>query len=130
MRRALLALASVALLGCPGDSTTSPSSSSYVGTYTLISVGGTALPAPSGDPGQTITAGTLTLNSNGTFSYNETRNPGGAQPATGTYTVSGLNVTYDPSDQSGGASGVFSSDTYSSLTVTPSGEPVLVFHKQ
>jgi hypothetical protein len=135
MRRVFLALATVALFGCPGDSTTSPNSSStYVGNYTLISVAGVALPAPSGTSGQTTTAGTLTISANGTFSYNETRTPSGSQTSTGTYTVSGLNITYTPTPVSGqdsqGATGVFSSSTYSTLTVTPSGEPVLVFTKQ
>ncbi len=135
MRRVLLALATVALFGCPGDSTTSPSgSSTYVGTYTLVSVAGAALPAASGTSGQTTTAGTLVINANNTFSYSETRTPSGSMSNTGTYTVSGLNITYTPNPVSGqnqqGATGVFSSNSYTTLTVTPSGEPVLVFTKQ
>jgi hypothetical protein len=130
MRRVLLALGTVALLGCPGDSTTSPSTSTYVGTYTLISVGGTALPAPSGTSGETTTAGSVVINANGTFTYSETRTPSGSQTSSGTYTVSGLNITYIPTSQSDqGATGVFS-NSYATLTVTPGGEPVLVFTKQ
>jgi hypothetical protein len=133
MRRALLALATVALFGCPGDSTTSPSSTSYVGSYTLISAGGTALPAPSGTAGQTITAGTVAINADGTFTYNETRTPSGSMTSSGTYTLSGVDITFTQTNQaqgsdSGGATGVFNSAT--SLTVTPTGEPVLVFTKQ
>jgi hypothetical protein len=44
--------------------------------------------------------------------------------------VSGLNITYIPTNQGDqGATGVFNS-SYATLTVTPGGEPVLVFTKQ
>ncbi|HEY2849227.1 MAG TPA: hypothetical protein VGI97_05075 [Gemmatimonadaceae bacterium] len=101
-----------------------------MGTYTLISAGGHGLPAASGDSAQTITAGTLTINSDNSFSYNETRNPGGAQVSSGAYTLSGVNITFLPSSvDDTGATGVFSNNG-ATLTVTPGGEPVLVLTKQ
>lgn len=130
MRRLLLAAAAFALVGfsCP-DSNSTTGTTSYVGTYTLISAGGHGLPAPSGDSAQTITAGTLTISSDGTFNYSETRNPGGVQGSPGTYTISGVNITFNPSNQGDtGATGVFSNGG-ATLTVTPSGEPVLVLTK-
>ena len=133
MRRLLLAVAAFALVGfsCP-DSSSTTGTTSYVGTYTLISVGGHGLPAPSGDSSQTVTAGSLTLSSDGTFNYSETRNPGGAQGQPGTYTISGVNITFTPTQVAGqttqGATGVFSNNG-NTLTVTPSGEAVLVLTK-
>lgn len=131
MRRVLFALATVALLGC-GD-TTDPTASGYVGTYTLVTVGGVALPAPSGDPGQTITAGSVVLRSDNTFTYSETRNPsgGGDNGTSGTYSLSGANITFTPTTVGDtGATGAFSSDG-ATLTVNPGegGEGILVFHK-
>lgn len=132
MRRVLLAAATFALLGfsCPDSSSTTGGSTSYVGTYTLISAGGHSLPAPSGDSTQTITAGNVTLSSDGTFVYNETRNPvQGNQGSSGTYTISGVDITFNPSKAGDtGATGVFTNNG-ATLTVTPGGEPVLVFTK-
>jgi hypothetical protein len=129
MRRYLIAFAAVALLGC-SKSSTGPSTTSTVGTYTLVSVGGVALPAPSGDPGQTVTAGNLVLNADGSFTYAETRNPGGVQSSGGTYTVTGVNISLVPTSQGDtGATGVFS-DGNATVTVTPSGQLALVLKKQ
>jgi hypothetical protein len=82
----------VTLTACGGDST-APQATIF-GTYTLRSVGGAALPARVITNGITITdqAGSVTFNSNGTFS--ETLTATGASGPTsltlsGTFAVSG-----------------------------------------
>ena len=133
MRRVLLAVATFALLGasCPDSSSSTGNSTSYVGTYTLITAGGSSLPASNGN-GQTISSGSLSLTSSNTFTYTENRTSG-VNTSSGTYSLSGVNITFTPTQTagqtSGGATGVFSNNG-NTVTVTPTGEVVLVFTKQ
>lgn len=101
IHRAIGAIAIVLLAGC-GDNSTSPKKS-VTGTYTLDNIGGDPLPATL-DQEQgyllEVTAGAITLNSNGTFSdtytLRETTDTGVNEapiPCTGTWTQSGNNLT-------------------------------------
>jgi len=128
MRRALVALVSLFVLTTAGvcDSTDTTSPEGVAGTYTLVSVNGQNLPATTQDG--TITAGSLTINANNTFSFSETRTGQAAQVASGTWSVSGSTYTFHPTSAGDNedATGTINGNT---ATITAS-EGVLVLVKQ
>ena len=102
--RTLFVLAAVAILPACSDST--GPNRTVTGNYTLISVNGLLVPVVfSAEQFFTlrITAGTLTVNSNNTFTasatYEQTLNVGGVKTTdtvtcTGTYAMSGNTITF------------------------------------
>lgn len=101
MRKILTALAALLVIAC-GDST--GPDTSHVGTYTLLSVDGEALPVSFTDGFATIvlTSGHVTLNADGTFadvlSYTVTEGTDSysdTETYSGTYTRSGSNITFN-----------------------------------
>jgi len=124
MRRILIALVTAATIVACG-STTDVSSSSVVGTYTVISLNGQALPAKT-DSGQTVSAASLAINANDTYVFTQTI-AGVTESDSGSYVLSGNNITFTPSTQGHtGATGVFDGTT---LTVQAVGDGTLVLHK-
>ena len=124
MKRILLLMLAFAALAC-GDSSTDPNNGSVVGTYALVSVNGHTLPAVD-DNGNTISAGSVTLRGDNSFTVSET-SAGDQQTTTGTYSVSGNSITFTPSTPGDtGAIGTFDGTT---LTVDATDEGTLVFHK-
>jgi hypothetical protein len=105
MRR-LVAAALLVLTAC-SDST---GPNAHVGSYTLVSVNGQGLPEvvfQDGSETVEFTGGVVTLNSNGTFSdridfriTTSTEVFDDSDTITGTYTITGNNVTLNPSDGS------------------------------
>lgn len=123
MRRILLLALAAAAIGC--GSTTDTGNDTIVGTYTLVSVNGNALPTKNNN-GATISAGSLSLGADGAFAFSETDSDGSHMTA-GTYAVSGNNITFTPSTPGeSGATGVVDGTT---LTVQASDEGTLVLHK-
>ena len=125
MRRALAALCALFLLTTAGTCGDEPTTTAIVGSYTLVSVNGHALPAPFENT--TITGGSVTVNANNTFTYVENRVNNVTQTITGTWSVSGSTYTFHPTSEQDGsdATGVLSGTT---LTINTS-EQVLVYHK-
>lgn len=107
----LAAISLIAASAC-GSSSTAPDTTSanaaVVGTYTLKTVDGAALPAPAKDEkgavGGTFTSGSITLASNGSFNsilnYTITGGTAGNSPSSGTYSVSGSTLTFVVSGKS------------------------------
>ena len=101
----LLALSTMAA-DCPfGDksATDNGNPGDVAGTYTLQKVNGSNLPANWNDEGVgtvQITAGSVVINANGTFSYSETRS-NGSDAISGTWTQAGGTYTFVPSDAEG-----------------------------
>jgi hypothetical protein len=129
MRRILFAL-SLFLLTSAGTCDDDPASpDSVVGTYALASIDGDALPASIGagtQDARTVTAGSMTLNANNTFSFSETSSAG-TDAVSGTWTLSGSTITFDPSEPGDtNATAVVSGNTLSLTTE----EGVMVFNKQ
>jgi hypothetical protein len=133
---ATLAAASLVLTGC-GKDATDPTPSSVAGTYTLTTVNGEPLPfVTSQDETYTaeILASTLTLRADGGFTWSVTgRSTDNGQTTTnsqsfsGTYTVSGPNITLTDSEDP--LTGTVGADT---ITLTIPGVPlamVLVFER-
>lgn len=100
----LLALSTMAA-DCPfGDksATDNGNPTDVAGSYTLQKVNGSNLPANWNDNGTMvqITAGSVTINANGTFSFSESRS-NGPDAISGTWTQAGGTYTFVPSDASG-----------------------------
>ncbi len=126
MRRFLIlttALLAGGLLPACGDDATGPES--IFGLYTLVSINGEALPVDIGVV--EISAGSIQLNSDGTYSISLTADLGGGpETATdsGTFTVDGSTVVFDgfTRDFNGTVSG-------NTLTTILLGGETLVFRK-
>ena len=88
-------LAGGLLTACDDDEITGPES--IAGLYALASINGEELPVELGDPIREIIAGSIQLNSDGTFSQSKTEDFGSG-PATvttfGTFTVDGSTVEF------------------------------------
>jgi hypothetical protein len=100
----LLALSTIAA-DCPFADSTSPDTNGgdpIVGTYTLQKLNGNNLPTNFHDGVEvvTVSAGTFTVNTNGTFSFSEVRT-GGNDAASGTWVKSGATYTFDPTEVGG-----------------------------
>ena len=121
-RAALLACIPLAFtLGC-GDNGTNPTNSDIAGTYTLQSIGGTALPytfQPDATTTITLTSDVLTVGSDGTWSeaedFTQTSNgqtTTGSVNDGGTFTLSGSSVTFVSQTIGGTAyTGTYTSNT-------------------
>jgi hypothetical protein len=126
MRRALTALCALFLLTTAGVCGDDPSSAAaIVGTYTLVSVNGHALPAPFEQ--STITSGSIVVNADNTFTYTENHSGSAAHVTSGTWSLSGSTYTFHPTaagetDGTGTLSGT-------TLTITTT-DQVLVLNKQ
>ena len=109
MKRLLLAAAIPFLLGssCPGsDDPAGPNGDAVVvGNWTLQTLNGDPLPAPWSDNGETftVTAGSLVVNANGTFTFTETMTGEPLDQTSGAWnSASGTNTfTLVPSAQTG-----------------------------
>ena len=133
--RKLVALAALALtVSC--DATTAVTFDAEAGTYTLLSINNDALPAPFDDDGSTVTvtAGSMVLNANGTFSYSQTSS-NGTDAISGKFTKNGDTYTFDPDEVAGegpqdNGSGVISGTTLTLTTgSSASGIDVRVYQK-
>ena len=129
MKRLLYLAALPMLLAatCPGeDDPTNPNLIDIAGSWTLQSLNNDPLPAPWNDNGitRTVTAGSVSINANGTFSYTETVTGQPLDQTTGTWTATATANTYSfiPNAQSGEATnngtGVFTQNT---MTLTIAG---------
>jgi hypothetical protein len=134
LRRSFLsALAATALLAACGDSGTGPDDTDIVGSYTLQTINGNAVPwrLALGNDWFEITSGSGNINADGTFrlTYDWRASVSGqvdgdSEDLVGTYTRNGNAITFrDPSDGSTVATGTISGRQ---LTVTYEGD-VLVF---
>ena len=115
----LLALATIAA-DCPfGDSSTDPQTDVVVGVWTLQSVNGDPLPANFADGEFTavISAGSATVNANGTFSYSETWDSQ-VDVTAGTWTKDGSTYVFDPAEQGGEETQINGYATVSGSTMT------------
>ena len=119
LRFLILATAVLAggLLPAWGDDPTGPES--VAGTYILQTINGEALPYLV-QVGFSVTAGSIQLNSDGTYTISLTVTGLGAQIITGTFTVDGSTITLDD-----GTTGTVSGDT---ITVVADGD-TFVFRK-
>ncbi len=128
MRRFLIlatALLAGGLLTACDDDSTGPVP--VVGLYTLVTVNGEELPVELGDPIREIIAGSIQLNSDGTYSRSSTVDlgPGPVRITVfGTFTVDGSTVEFDASSRAD-FTGTFSGNT---LTLIEDGD-TLVYHK-
>ena len=97
----LVAMAGVVACGTKEKSITD-TTVSVAGTYTLQSVNNDPVPSNYNDAGNivVISAGTLTMNANGTFTYSETWSTG-ADVTTGTYSKTGDSYTLVPNAKPG-----------------------------
>ena len=114
------ALLAGGLLPACGDDPTEPES--IFGLYTLVTVNGEELPFE--DPGIEISAGSIQLNSDGTYSISLTIDFGSGpetDTATGTFTVDGSTVDFDGGEFTGTVSG-------NTLTIVEAGN-TFVFRK-
>lgn len=121
--RMMLALAMLPVgLACSSSSdTTAPTASSYIGTYTLVKMNGTALPdtITNNSTLSTVTAGTATISSNGTWSATLTATPSNISVG-GTYTYSNGTLTLtNTGDATTNAAVLTSNNTV--LTITSGG---------
>ena len=119
--RCLAAAMAVSVLSACSDSTVA---ASVVGTYTLRSVAGIALPAPARDATGavfgTATSGTVTLTSTNTYTSSITFVIGGIStpaPAAGTYAQSGSTLTFTPTGGGAVNTGTFSGGNTISATL-------------
>lgn len=145
MRITTLYLRRAALIGCIplaftlgcGDNSTNPTTSDIAGTYTLQSIGGTALPytfQPDATTTITLTSDVLTIGSDGTWSEAEDfqqvsngQTTNGSVNDGGTFTLSGSNVTFVSQTTGGTAyTGSYASNT---LTLDNGDGAAQVFHR-
>ena len=107
--RVLAVFAVATIAACGSDSATSPSAS-VQGTYALRTINGHTLQYVAGDSGgvvETITSATLTLNAGGTFTVRvgwswavAGSTSAGNDEVTGTYAISGNDLTLTAADGS------------------------------
>jgi len=123
----LVAMAGIVACGTKEKSITD-TTVSVAGAYTLQSVNNDPVPSDYNDAGTmvVISAGTATLNSNGTFTYSETRSTG-ADVTTGTYTKTGDTYTLVPDAKPGegpqtNGIATFTADGTMTLTVQESAQ--------
>lgn len=111
MRRLVMALAAVSLLGCGGGDSTGPGGTNVVGTWNLTTVNSSGLPFTlaevAGSYKLEVLADQFTFNANGTWSgtatFRETDNgtvTTTTEPDNGTWSQAGSNVTKTYSDGS------------------------------
>jgi hypothetical protein len=115
----LLALSTMAA-DCPfGDSTSPNSGDPIVGAYALQKLNGNNLPTQFNDGVSmvTVSAGSFTVNANGTFTFAETRT-GGNDAASGTWTKTGDTYTFDPTEVGGEETQTNGTATLSGTTLT------------
>jgi hypothetical protein len=139
MRRFILFMLPIAIMGCGGsdNSTSSPTLASLSGTWKLQTVNGSPLPATiasSGDVKTEILSQVATVDANGTFAeVTQTRTTIGTQvtlsalPSTGTISLSGNLVTVNVIG-SGAGTGTLNSSTMFTVNFATIG--AFVFVKQ
>jgi hypothetical protein len=132
---ALISYAAIALLVAAGcSSSTSPATTTVVGTYTLKTADGVNLPAPAKDPTGAVAGtwlnGSATLNADNTYTstlnYKETNGNPGSLPGSGTYSSSGSTVTLTAAGGGSVTNATFSGGN--TLTSTVNGQ-TMVFKK-
>ena len=122
-----LAMLPVGLACSASSSTTAPTASTYVGTYTLVKMNGVVLPDTMTNNSTlfTVTAGTATISSNGTWSATLTATPSDINVG-GTYTVSNGTATLTNTSDNSTNTGVLSSSN-TVLTITDNGGSARAF---
>lgn len=125
--RTLLTLSALSMgLACGSSSTTAPTATAFIGTYTLTHINGTALPTSlvQGTTTSQVTAGTAQITNSNTWTATFTATPSNVT-LSGTYTVSsnGLNLVQTVGGQSTNTATI----TNNVMTVTIPGTPAVTF---